>query len=170
VAKIGEALPQFVDMVRTFSSKDAIKALLALFYRDVLDFYVLLLKFVKMSRKLPMQIAESTNLISDTKYLFEAIWPKHKAKVDVVVSNIERHALLMRNEVTLEHTKEEHEARTRALAHFEQTKDFQELGRFQALMTRVLLYCMTTGWTGYEIDLVRVRHDGYCKKNASRIG
>jgi hypothetical protein len=49
VAKVGEALPQFSEMARIFGSKDTIKSLLVSFYRDILDFYVLLLKFVKMS-------------------------------------------------------------------------------------------------------------------------
>ncbi|KAH8668654.1 hypothetical protein BX600DRAFT_538673 [Xylariales sp. PMI_506] len=133
IVRIGEALPEFVDVVRTFSSKEAIKELLALFYRDVLDFYVLLLKFVNMSHP---------------KLLFESLWPKHKAKVDVVVHNIERHALLMRNKFTLEHIKEEHEARVKALAHSEQTNNFQELQRFQALMNRVspALYDKRMDW------------------------
>ena len=38
------------------------------------------------------------------------------------MSHIERHALLMRNKVRLEHIREEHEARHRALEHFERTE------------------------------------------------
>ena len=38
------------------------------------------------------------------------------------MSHIERHTLLMRNEVKLEHIREEHDARLRALEHYEKTE------------------------------------------------
>ncbi|RYP05157.1 hypothetical protein DL764_004011 [Monosporascus ibericus] len=44
VEKIGEALPEFCDIVRTFSPKETLKDALCLFYRDILDFYTILLK------------------------------------------------------------------------------------------------------------------------------
>jgi hypothetical protein len=54
-----------------------------------------------------------------------------------VVSNIERHTNLLRNEVTLQHIKEEYEARIKSLAHFEKELEFQELQKFELLKTRV---------------------------------
>jgi len=57
--------------------------------------------------------------------------------VEAVVSNIERHSSLFRNEVTLRHIQEEHEARTRLLAHFDQETEFQDREKFKALRTQV---------------------------------
>lgn len=53
-----------------------------------------------------------------------------------MVSNIERHTALIRNEVTLQHIREEYEARAKSLAHFDQETEFQELQKFQTLRTR----------------------------------
>ena len=44
------------------------------------------------------------------------------------MDHIERHTSLMRNEVRLEHIREEHDARQRALENFERT---QRIGRLQ---------------------------------------
>jgi hypothetical protein len=56
------------------------------------------------------------------KIIFEAMWPKQRDKIRVVMSHIERHTLLMRNEVRLEHIREERKARLEALEHFERTE------------------------------------------------
>ncbi len=50
------------------------------------------------------------------------MWPKQKERINVVITNIGRHSGLMRNEVRREHIREEHEARARALEHFERTE------------------------------------------------
>ena len=50
--KIGDALPHFVEVVKIFSNNDRLKDLLALFYRDILDFYVITLEFFNLPRKL----------------------------------------------------------------------------------------------------------------------
>ncbi|RYP52172.1 hypothetical protein DL768_002614 [Monosporascus sp. mg162] len=105
VERIGEALPEFCDIVRTFSPKETLKDALC------------------------------------PQYFFEAVWPKQKAKIDVVINNIGRHTLLMRNKVTFEHIKEEHEARVRSLAHYEQANEFHEDQIFDALRTR---FCPST--------------------------
>ncbi|KAH8897615.1 hypothetical protein GQ53DRAFT_777961 [Thozetella sp. PMI_491] len=116
--KIGDALPYFLDVAKTFSMKDKFSELLALFFRDILDFYSITLKFFGLSR---------------AKAMFEAIWPKQKGKIEVVIANIERHTSLMRNDVTLMHIKEEHEARMKALAHYDQESEFRERQQFRSL-------------------------------------
>jgi hypothetical protein len=55
----------------------------------------------------------------------------------VVVSNIERHTALFKDEVTLQHIREEGEARSKALVHFDQATEFQQLQKFQVLKTLV---------------------------------
>jgi len=75
--------------------------------------------------------------LAGPQLIFESIWPKKQDKIDVVVSNIERHTTLMTNEVTLQHIREEHELRAQSLAHFDQETDFQESQKFRTLETRV---------------------------------
>jgi len=43
----------------------------------------------------------------------------------------------MRNEVSLEHIREEHEARIRDFEHYEQTREFQEQQYFSAVETHI---------------------------------
>ena len=49
--KIGDALPQFVEVVKIFSENDKVKDVLALFYGDILDFYAIILEFFNSSRR-----------------------------------------------------------------------------------------------------------------------
>lgn len=65
--------------------------------------------------------------------MLEAVWPKYKAKIELVSSHIERHTHLLRNEVSLQHIKEEHEARTKALEYYEESRQFQEQQKFHNL-------------------------------------
>ncbi|KAK4244292.1 hypothetical protein C7999DRAFT_44010 [Corynascus novoguineensis] len=120
--KIGDALPDALKLATIFGDNDKLKAVLALFYKDILDFYVIALKFFNLSRP---------------RLVFESVWPKQRDKIDVVVSNIERHTTLMRSEVTMQRISEEHEFRAKSLAHFDRETDFQELQKFQLLKTRV---------------------------------
>ncbi len=48
--RIGQALPQFTVLVETFEMSDAIRAALALFYEDMLDFYRVTLDFFRKPR------------------------------------------------------------------------------------------------------------------------
>lgn len=52
MVKIGDALPQFVEVVKIFGKNDKLNDMLALFYRDILDFYTITLEFFGLSRKL----------------------------------------------------------------------------------------------------------------------
>jgi hypothetical protein len=49
--RIGELLPSFNDLVVHFLDIERIKDLLGLFYRDILDFYLVLIQFFSLSRK-----------------------------------------------------------------------------------------------------------------------
>src|SRR2546421_2826814 len=75
--------------------------------------------------------------ISGWKYFFESLWPRHQDKIKVVTTHIERHTLLMRNEVRLEHIQEEHQARIRALEHFERTETFHLRQEYQSIKTDI---------------------------------
>ncbi|KAN0108843.1 hypothetical protein V8E51_008585 [Hyaloscypha variabilis] len=107
IADIGNLLPEFKEVVRLFGDNKQINDVLALFFQDILDIYAIALKFFSASR---------------WRIIFEAMWPKQQDKTRVVMSHIERHTLLMRNEVRLEHIREEYDARLRALEHFEKTE------------------------------------------------
>jgi hypothetical protein len=52
------------------------------------------------------------------QYILEAIWPKYKAKLEIVVKHIQRHSMLMEGEVTMQRISEEHDARQRAFDHY----------------------------------------------------
>ncbi|KAK7972207.1 Nacht domain protein [Apiospora saccharicola] len=69
------------------------------------------------------------------KTLFHALWPTHYEKVKVVISDIERHTRLLRNEVRLEHIEREHEARGRAMKHFEEEKIRRQHEEFHRIKT-----------------------------------
>lgn len=51
--KVGDALPQFVDVANIFGDNEKLKAVLALFYKDILDFYAIALEFFNLSSGLP---------------------------------------------------------------------------------------------------------------------
>lgn len=51
MVKIGDALPQFVEIAQIFSDDDRRKEVLALFYKDILDFFEIALKFFSLSSK-----------------------------------------------------------------------------------------------------------------------
>nr|CDP24564.1 Putative protein of unknown function [Podospora anserina S mat+] len=110
--KIGDALPHALRSANIFNDNDKLKALLELFYGDILDFYIIALKFFSLSRKYIRSSASN-------------------------ISNIKRHTTLMRSEVTMQHISAEHEFRDKCLAHFDHETDFQELQRFQTLKIRV---------------------------------
>jgi len=121
MAGIGEALPQFAEMAATFSDNDRIKAVLALFYEGILEFYVIILRLFNPSRK------------TYAKLFFESIWPRHRERIDAVISSVQRHTATMRNESTLQHIREEHEFRAKSLAHLDKEENSRQAQRFQNL-------------------------------------
>jgi hypothetical protein len=64
-AKIGELLPQFQEVVELFGDKEQIAATMGLFFRDILDFYLIALKFFKLRSMSPRPVvALMTRLIA----------------------------------------------------------------------------------------------------------
>lgn len=57
--KIGDALPHALKLATIFGDNDKLKAVLALFYKDILDFYVIALKFFNLSRKCSYSLVSS---------------------------------------------------------------------------------------------------------------
>ncbi|KAI0434476.1 hypothetical protein F5Y09DRAFT_296354 [Xylaria sp. FL1042] len=51
IAEIGELLPEFKRVIAIFDQNTAIQEVMALFFRDILDFYLVALKFFKLSRE-----------------------------------------------------------------------------------------------------------------------
>ncbi|PVH83873.1 hypothetical protein DL98DRAFT_486212 [Cadophora sp. DSE1049] len=132
---IGDLLPEFQEVMKLFGHNEHIKDVLVLFFRDILDFYVVALKFFSLGR---------------LKFIFEAMWPRQRDKIQVIMSHIERHTSLMRNEVRLEHIREEHEARLRALEHFDRTERSHRLQEYNAIKEAI-------SPRTYEGDLDRIR-------------
>ncbi|MCJ1267692.1 hypothetical protein MMC22_007578 [Lobaria immixta] len=106
-AEVGELLPEFKEVSQLFGHNVHLKDVLVLFFQDILDFYLVSLKFFNKPR---------------WRYIFESLWPKQRDSIKVVITHITRHTSLMRNEVRLEHIREEHDARLRALEHFEESE------------------------------------------------
>ncbi|KAH8897761.1 hypothetical protein GQ53DRAFT_637687 [Thozetella sp. PMI_491] len=139
--KIAQALPQFSEMVTVFSDNARVKTALALFYRDILDFYSVMLKMFTIPR---------------WKVFWGTLWDQNKRKVDVIVNNVTEHVLLMRNEVSIAEIIKADEARATSLVHFDRMQKSQELQNFQGLRTRLspVLY-------GQRLDWLRNRvHNG----------
>ncbi|PWY96736.1 NACHT domain protein [Aspergillus sclerotioniger CBS 115572] len=121
-ADIGLLLPEFQEVAVLFSRNDKIYDVLVLFFRDILDFYQICLQFFIMPR---------------WKYFFESLWPRKRDHIDMVKAHIQRHTSLMRNEVRLEHIREEHDARLRALEHYKKSERADRLQKYQALKTEI---------------------------------
>ncbi|KAK4198875.1 hypothetical protein QBC40DRAFT_229024 [Triangularia verruculosa] len=133
-ADIGDLLPEFMDMANLFKHNQKLNNVLALFFQDVLDFYAVTLKFFSMKR---------------WRSFFEALWPQQKDKIELVKEHLERHTLLMRSEVRLEHIKQEHELRTKALEDFDRSTKERIRQDFHRIKT-------DTNPKTYDPDLYRV--------------
>lgn len=83
--------------------------------------------------------------------MFETMWPKQRDKIQVVLSHIERHTFLLRNETRLEHIREEHDARLRALDHFEKSEISYRKQEYNAIKESILP-------TLYDDELYRIRN------------
>ena len=68
-------------------------------------------------------------------YVFDRLWPKHRAHISEIASHIGRLTRLMRTGISLEHIQQEHEFRKHALEGFK--RQTREAGRqeFQRVMT-----------------------------------
>ncbi|KAI5456910.1 hypothetical protein BGZ63DRAFT_434144 [Mariannaea sp. PMI_226] len=108
IENIGLLMPEFCQVTRIFTDNIRLQEVLVLFFRDILDFYLISIKFFSLSR---------------LKIVFEMLWPSRRDKISIVAEHIGRHALLMRNEVRLEEIRQANDAREQQLKHFALTEE-----------------------------------------------
>ena len=73
----------------------------------------------------------------DWRLIFESMWTKQREKIDLVKAQIQRHTLLLRREVGLEHIQEAHNAQQQALKHYEKTEKSFRRQEYQSLKTDI---------------------------------
>ncbi|UKZ70764.1 uncharacterized protein TrAtP1_011734 [Trichoderma atroviride] len=134
-AEIGSLLPDFKLMATMFGHNEHIKDVLVLFFRDILDFYAVTLKFFASPH---------------WRFMFEALWPSQKDRIKLIIDNIGRSTNLMRTKVSLEHIREEREHRQRASDHYESTKKSSTRQEYNIIKTDI-------SPKSYAADLYRIR-------------
>ncbi|KAF4435123.1 NACHT nucleoside triphosphatase, partial [Fusarium austroafricanum] len=132
---IGLVLPRFNEFIPLFKNNERMKYVLGLFFQDILDFYAVSLKFFTLTR---------------WKVFFESLWPARRSEIQVIAKNIEKHRLLLCNEITLNDVLEAHTARQKALEHYAETHEFQENEKFHSMETYIRP-------PSYDEDLDRIR-------------
>jgi hypothetical protein len=65
------------------------------------------------------------------------MWTKQREKIDIVRAQIQRHTLLLRREVGLEHIQEAQKAQQQALEHYEKTEKSFRRQEYQSLKTNI---------------------------------
>ena len=73
----------------------------------------------------------------DWGLIFESMWTKQREKIDIVRAQIQRHTLLLRREVGLEHIQEAQNAQLQALIHYERTEKSFRRQEYQSLKTNI---------------------------------
>ncbi|KAI1770676.1 hypothetical protein F4818DRAFT_432308 [Hypoxylon cercidicola] len=119
---IGPALPAFNKFDSLLGANTRIGYVLGLYFKDILDFYLTCLKFFSLKS---WQVA------------FDGFWPIHRSKIDVIIKNMEKHSLLLCNEITMGDILEADEARQRAYAHYEEEREFRDYQNFQSIETYI---------------------------------
>ncbi|KAI9146903.1 Vegetative incompatibility protein [Paramyrothecium foliicola] len=122
LASIGNVLPHFEILAQTFDNSDAIRAALALFYEDMLDFYQVSIEFFKKKR---------------WPLFFDSIWPNHRAKIEIIISNLKQHSSIIKNEVTLLDIVQAKQHRDQTYEHFKNQNKSQMQQKFVGLRSRV---------------------------------
>ncbi|KAF5530924.1 nacht domain-containing protein [Fusarium mexicanum] len=133
---MGSILPRFDEFRPLFKNNERMKYVLGLFFQDILDFYLVSLRFFGLTR---------------WKVFFESLWPARRAEIQVIAENIEKHRLLLCNEITLNDILEAHTARKKALEHYAETREFQERQDFHSMETYIRP-------PSYDADLDRIRN------------
>ncbi|KAJ5175558.1 NACHT nucleoside triphosphatase [Penicillium canariense] len=122
ITGIGNKLPLFEAYTNIFETTDRVLDVLVLFYKDILDFYEIVLNFFAAKRWV---------------IVFDSVWPRYKAKINVVVSSIERHSLLMTEEVSLANISEARAARIADMDRWQRTFEFQEAQDFLSVQSYI---------------------------------
>ncbi|KAH7009779.1 NACHT domain protein [Ilyonectria destructans] len=107
IEEIGESFSEIAKFIKIFPDKECIPHILGLLFQDLLDFYSIALEFFKNSH---------------WKLVYEAVWPRKRAKIRIAVSNLQRHCSQLKNRVQLEHLQAECDARIQAFDHFEKSE------------------------------------------------
>ncbi|KIX07366.1 uncharacterized protein Z518_02019 [Rhinocladiella mackenziei CBS 650.93] len=110
MGQIGDRLPHFRKYIEMFKSNDNLKRLLLVFLRDILEFHVTALNFFKSKK---------------WELYFESMWPKYGNKITIIMNNVERHAALISNEVTLASILDAQAAHAEAVKTCERDEEFQ---------------------------------------------
>jgi hypothetical protein len=63
--------------------------------------------------------------LAEWELYFESMWPKYGNKITIIMNNIERHATLISNEVTLASIQDAQAAHAEALKNCERDEEFQ---------------------------------------------
>ncbi|KAK5267403.1 hypothetical protein LTR96_007436 [Exophiala xenobiotica] len=134
-AELGKLLPEFKAVGLLFKENALIKEVLVLFFRDVLDFYLISLQFFSKTR---------------WKIVFEAMWPKQREKIKIVENNIRRHASLLRNETRLQHIQDAHDTHLRMFEVFDKTEESLRQLEYNTIATNM-------SPTAYGDELHRLR-------------
>lgn len=140
IAEVGALLPEFKEMATLFYQNEQIKDVLILVFSDILNFHLVALNFFGMKRTLLHALIRNhlnADLSTGIKFFFKSLWPGEKEKIKLVQSHILQHKSVMRNEVRLQSLRDEHEARQRALDHYEQTQKSATLQEFNSIRNDV---------------------------------
>ncbi|KIL83643.1 hypothetical protein FAVG1_13126 [Fusarium avenaceum] len=117
--EIGILLPDFNYSAKLFPGGQYINQVLALLFQDILDFYLVFLKFFS-SR--------------GWKIFFGLLWPRKRAEIDRVIGRMRDHTHHLRNDVHQENIQEAYQARRRDIEDFdilEKTNRGQEYDAIQ---------------------------------------
>jgi hypothetical protein len=164
MGQIGDRLPQFKRYVELFKSNENLKTLLSLFFKDILDFHVTALNFFKLNcawEEAEFNIVFSlqpANPRTGRDLFFESMWPTCGNKISIIMRSIERHASLLREEVTIANIMDAHEARSQAMKRYQRDEEFQERQDLETVrqMLRPKLY-------DHDLDIfrrTRCQHSG----------
>ncbi|KAF4995233.1 hypothetical protein FGRMN_5264 [Fusarium graminum] len=120
--KLGILLPEFDHAAKLFGNKRHVNQVLALLFQDMLDFYLVSVKFFGMK---------------GLKAFFEALWPKRKEEIEGVIERLEEHTRYLRNEVRLQDIQEASEARQHAVKSFAKLEESDRRQEYEALETAI---------------------------------
>ncbi|CAD6594213.1 MAG: hypothetical protein ASARMPREDX12_008428 [Alectoria sarmentosa] len=144
---IGHCLPQFKKFEGLFKENKGVRDVLYLFYKDILDFYGIMLRFFQTKGWKPF---------------FEALWPRFAAKIAVVMKTIEKHESLLHREVILADIQDARTARARALDEYERSELIRERQNFEACK-------LSLAPRLYDQEMERMRNER-CKDTCTWLG
>ena len=132
ISIIGSKLPLFEAYTTLFETNNRVADVLVLFYEDILRFYEIALNFFTAKRMLLFPHIQTGLLkMAGWMIVFDSVWPRHKAKIQVVVNSLEHHCLLMTEEVTLEHITDARKAQIADIDRWQKAFEFQEQQNFR---------------------------------------